>query len=96
MPGVKRNINATGSVRPWANSCNRVMSCQLSTTTVTPFCTARANSSLDLLLPCSTIRSGGMPPSSAVNNSPADTASSPNPSEATTAVMAKLLLALEA
>ena len=37
-----------------------------------------------------------MPPSSAVNNSPAETASSPNPSEATTAVIAKLLFALEA
>ena len=94
IPGVSRSINDTGAAG--ASSASSSRSCQLSSTTVTPASMARASSSRDLLLPCSTIRSAGMPPSRAVSSSPEDTASRPRPSEATRAEIARLLLALEA
>ena len=85
-----------GSQKPGASSARSSRSRQLSATTVTPRSAARASSSRDLLLPCSTIRSGAMPPCRAVSSSPALTASRPKPSEATRAVIASELLALEA
>ena len=63
---------------------------------MTPFLQASNNSSSDLLLPCKTILSPLRPPFKAVINSPSETASKPNPSEATILVSSKELFAFDA
>ncbi len=83
-PTVTRTITGTTTPRSRATASSRAISRNESTTIrPTPASTAATSSAIDLLLPCSAIRSGGKPARSATASSPSLATSRLRPSSAT-------------
>ncbi len=96
-PTVSRSMTAGRTSFAIAIEVSRSISSNESTTIrPTPAFTARMSSLADLLLPCSPIRSGGMPAASAVDSSPPVQTSSDRPSDSMIRTIALLRNALPA